>query len=158
MPDRLHDEPPRVPDRASLRAALGPAVEHFEALRRQLETACGAVTLAWKDYGAKHGWQLKALRGGRAFAYLIPHQGCFTLAMALDADEVTHLLASDLPAELLTQLRGGRTSPEGRPVRVEVADARSARLAARLLQARAAGPSRIPATRTASSKKRPGWR
>jgi hypothetical protein len=72
----VFDERSEPPDDAALGKALGRSKAHWDAIMRHVEGIDG-VSVEWKFYGKKHGWQVKALRKRKALIYLIPHQGSF---------------------------------------------------------------------------------
>lgn len=99
------------PDAAHLAQALGKANAAWVALVGDLE----GLALEWKFYGAKHGWQLKAVKGKRSILYLVPNEGSFTAALALRPAAVARLA---LPFR--REVEGAKPGPEGHPARVQV--------------------------------------
>ena len=119
MGSNLNDSS-KKPTEASLAEALGESGEYWDAVGAILDRECGDAVREWKFYGEKYGWHFKVTRSKRALLYLIPKEGSFTAAMALDEDAVAAVRASDLPAELIAEIDGAAIQPEGRPARVEV--------------------------------------
>ena len=99
--------------------ALGKARAHFEALLAAIADE-PSITPEWKSYGKKHGWQLKLVAKNRAVAYLIPHDGYFTVAVALRPAGVAALTKSGLPPSLVREVEAAKGSTEGKPARIEV--------------------------------------
>lgn len=118
-------------------AGLGRARAQWDALLRFADAQPG-VTRAWKDYGARHGWQLKLIAKRRALAYLIPRDGHFTAALALREPALAAVRASGVPAALLRAIAAAKPSSEGRPARVDVRHARDRAIVERLLAAKLA--------------------
>ena len=118
MPSAL-DDAKSTPDDAALARVLADAKPHWDEIVAHLDSLPG-VTRAWRFYGAKHGWQLKAERRKRALLYLIPEHDRFTAATALKGDVLPALRASALPAELVREIERARIFVEGRPARVVV--------------------------------------
>ncbi len=108
------------PDDASLGAVLGRSKAHWDAILAHVESTYEGVMPEWKYYGKAHGWQLKLVRGRRAFAYLIPHHGMFVAGLALSPAEVSRLDERRVPPELVEEIRSAKARPEGRPARFEV--------------------------------------
>ena len=123
-------KPTRPP--AAVLAALGGSKDLWEGL---VERAVASYRLqpVWKDYGAKHGWQLKLMSGKRAALYLIPKDGAFVAALALDDDAVEALPRHRIPARIVDEIRVAKPAPEGRPARIRVETARDADVAWRLV-------------------------
>jgi hypothetical protein len=102
---------------------------------RLVERAVASYGLqpVWKDYGAKHGWQLKLMRGRRVALYLIPKDGTFVAALALDGAAVEALPLHRIPARVVDEIRAAAPAPEGHPARIRVETERDADLAWRLV-------------------------
>jgi hypothetical protein len=128
----VFDEKTEPPNEAALTQALGRSKAHWDALVRHVAGIDG-VTVEWKFYGTKHGWQIKAMRKKKALLYLIPHEGSFLAGMALDEQAVETLRGSALPAALVEEIAAAKPSPEGHPARVEVKTKAQAELVRRLL-------------------------
>ncbi len=128
------DDRTRAPDEARLAAALGKAMQHWEAILEHLDGARPGLARAWKFYGAKLGWQLKVADGKRALVYLVPRAGGFLAALALNDAAIAVVRASRaLPADLVREIVTARKFPEGRPARVEVAGRSQAETVKQLL-------------------------
>jgi hypothetical protein len=128
----VFDEKTEPPDDAALTQALGRSKAHWDAIMRSLEGIVG-VSVEWKFYGKKHGWQVKAVRKKKALLYLIPHQGSFLAGMALDERALVVVRGSALPPALLEAIEAAKPSTEGHPARVEVGTKAQAELVRRLL-------------------------
>jgi hypothetical protein len=130
MPSVLVDKS-REPTSRELAAALGKAHKSWELLLAHLSAQPGIV-VAWKFYGAKLGWQLKAAQGKRAVLYLVPNEGAFVAAMAL-RPAALELARSSLPAALVREIDAARPGPEGHPARVRVTTAKDLGVVKQLL-------------------------
>lgn len=128
----VFDEKAEPPDDAALGKALGRSKPHWDAILRYVEGIEG-VSVEWKFYGKKHGWQIKALRKRKALIYLIPHPGSFVAGMALDEQALKAVRDSALPSALIEQIAAAKPSSEGHPARVEVTSKAQAELVRRLL-------------------------
>lgn len=98
------------PTDAQVKAALGLAWEHFEAL--QLLTA--ACEREWRHYGKKYGWKLKVHADDKVLFELTVAEGLFVLGLSLREQERQDLKA-DTANEWATR------SPDGF-VKLEVRD------------------------------------
>jgi hypothetical protein len=128
----VFDERSEPPDDAALGKALGRSKAHWDAIMRHVEGIDG-VSVEWKFYGKKHGWQVKALRKRKALIYLIPHQGSFLAGMALGEQALEAVRGSALPPTLIDEIAAAKPSSEGHPARVEVETKAQAELVRRLL-------------------------
>ena len=117
MPSVLVDKDSE-PTARELSAALGKAQKSWDLLLAHLATEPG-VSVAWKFYGAKLGWQLKATQGKRAVLYLVPNEGAFVAAMAL-RPAALELARASLPPALVREIDAAKPGPEGHPARVLV--------------------------------------
>jgi hypothetical protein len=128
----VFDEKTAPPNDAALTQALSRSKTHWDAIMRHIEGIEG-VTVEWKFYGKKHGWQVKALRKKKALIYLIPHQGSFLAGMALDERALAAVRGSTLSPAFVEEVAAAKPSPEGHPARVEVTSKVGAELVRRLL-------------------------
>jgi hypothetical protein len=128
----VFDEKAEPPNDAALTQALGRSKAHWDAIMRHVEDIEG-VSVEWKFYGKKHGWQVKAVRKKKALIYLIPHQGSFLGGMALDEQALAVVRGSALPPALVEEIVAAKPSSEGHPARVEVGTKAQAELLRRLL-------------------------
>jgi hypothetical protein len=109
------NEKAEQPTDASVKAALGPAWVHFEALR----ALTAAFEREWRHYGKKYGWKLKVHADDKTLFELTAAEGWFLVAMSLREKE-----RKDLQADAATLALTGEASPEGF-LKFEVRDAAS---------------------------------
>ena len=110
----------KAPDETALSEMLGKTAAHWNALLRHLASTVPGLVCEWKFYGPKYGWQLKVSSKRRAVLYLVPEQGAFVAAMALNDAAVEVMRASDLPEPIVREITTAKRYPEGRPARVRV--------------------------------------
>lgn len=134
MPARPIRQTPTVqPPDDAWRAALGRAAAVWDTLVAELAALPGPPRLEWKFYGAKHGWQVKASTARHALIYLMPRDGHFMAALALNPAALARLAEAGLPVERVEAIRTARSGPEGHPARIEVKGARELGLVRKLL-------------------------
>jgi hypothetical protein len=105
-----------------VKAALGPAWEHFEALQR-LTASCERE---WRHYGKKYGWKLRVHADDKVLYEVTVAEGLFVVALSLREQERLALKA-DTANEWATR------SPDGY-VKLEVRDAVSSERANALVR------------------------
>jgi hypothetical protein len=127
------DDRSAPPDDATLSKVLGRSKAAWDATLEHLRTNVYGVDVAWKFYGSKHGWQIKATLGKRAVLYLVPHGGEFVAATALPRQAVAGLDDAGLPAALAAEVRAAKAYAEGTPARVVVTSNRQLAIVKRLL-------------------------
>jgi Protein of unknown function (DUF3788) len=108
------------PDDATLEQALGTTKKVWDSLIDHLDQLPNGLVREWKYYGKKHGWQMKVTDGQRAVLYLIPHDGSFVAALALNDKAVAALRLQKIPSRLVREIRNSKTYREGRPARIDV--------------------------------------
>lgn len=119
MPSVLLDKS-EAPDDARLASVLKASKASWDGVVALAAALAPKATPEWKFYGAKHGWQLKILEKKRSLVYLVPGEGSFVAALALDARALESLEGSKLPAALLDEIKAAKRAPEGHPARVTV--------------------------------------
>ncbi|MDP1827613.1 MAG: DUF3788 family protein [Archangium sp.] len=108
------------PTDPQVKAALGPAWEHFEVLR----AATATCEHEWRHYGKKYGWKLKVHADDKVLFELTVADGWFLVSLALREKERLELKGDALQA---------LASPEGF-VKLEVRDAASCERALALVR------------------------
>jgi Protein of unknown function (DUF3788) len=108
------------PDDATLEQALGATKKLWDAIVAHLDSLPNELVREWKYYGKKHGWQMKVTDGKRAVLYLIPHDGSFRAALALNDQAAAALRSQKIPPSLVREITTAKAYPEGRPARVDV--------------------------------------
>ena len=108
------------PTDPQVKAALGPTLVHFEALRA-LTASC---EWDWRHYGKKYGWKLKVHADDKTLLELTVADGWFLVAMAIREKERQEL-KGDPAASALGEQLAGAASPEGYGLKIEVRDAAS---------------------------------
>jgi hypothetical protein len=121
------------PDDEALSDTLGKSKKAWDDTLAHLQASVNGVDVAWKFYGSKHGWQLKATRGKKAVLYMIPHTGKFMAATALPRRALEQLDDAGLPDDLVAAIRAAKAYAEGTPARVEVSSAKQVTIVKRLL-------------------------
>lgn len=110
------------PTDAQVKAALGPAWEHLEALRL-LTASCERE---WRHYGKKYGWKLRVHADDKVLFELTVAERLFVVALSLREQERQDLKA-DTANEWATR------SPDGF-VKLEVRDSASTERASALVR------------------------
>jgi Protein of unknown function (DUF3788) len=108
------------PDDATLEQALSTTKKLWDAIVAHLDSLPNGLVREWKFYGKKHGWQMKVTDGKRAVLYLIPHDGSFRAALALNDQAAAALRSQKIPPSLVREITTAKAYPEGRPARVNV--------------------------------------
>jgi hypothetical protein len=104
------------PTTASLLEVLGATGVLWTDLRQYLEEEYGPLVEEWKHYGQKSGWLLKLLRKKRNLFFLTPYDGCFRMTFVFGDKAVAAIEESDVPREIIEELRQARKYAEGRGV------------------------------------------
>ena len=110
----------KPPDDARLQKALGKTKKLWDAIVAHLDSLPNGFVREWKYYGKKHGWQMKVTDRKRSVLYLIPHDGSFRAALALNDQAAAALRSQKIPPSLVREITTAKAYPEGRPARVEV--------------------------------------
>jgi Protein of unknown function (DUF3788) len=122
------------PNDATLEQTLGKTKKIWDAIVDHVDSLPNGLVREWKYYGKKHGWQMKVTDGKRAVLYLIPHDGSFRAALALNDKAVAALPSQKIPPRFLREITAGKAYPEGRPARIEVTSRRDLTVVKKLLR------------------------
>lgn len=100
-------------------SVLGDSADIWEEFVAWL-AAKGVNGQQWKSSSPKYGWSLRLSVKKRNIVYLSPCEGCFQVSFALGDRAVAAALASDLPKNIIDEIRGARRYAEGTGVRLLV--------------------------------------
>lgn len=110
------------PDNDHLSQVLGEPEKLWDAIKNHIKENHGEVSEEWKFYGAKYGWTLKMLLKKRNLFFFTPLNGYFRLGFVFGDRAVAAVEQSDLPGEMIDELKNARKYAEGRGLRIEVKD------------------------------------
>lgn len=133
MTDSYFNRKGSPPDESDLRKTLGnlySAYKEILALTKEFDHE-------WKYYGTMIGWQLKAVRKGKALFYLTPLEHSFRFGLAVRENETEAMLNSMLSATAKEELKAAKKYPEGYPLQLRITkkgDMRTVRVAIEVLR------------------------
>ena len=108
------------PDNDRLSQVLGETGKFWEAIKNHIKENHGDVTEEWKFYSPKYGWTLKMLLKKRNLFFFTPLDGYFRLGFVFGDKAVSVIEKSDLPGDIITELKNARKYAEGRGLRIEI--------------------------------------
>ena len=120
MSASMFDDKNIKPDDKQLSEALGKTNKYWQKIKSSLEKKYGTLTEEWKYYGQKSGWILKLLYKKRNLFFINPQKGFFAVAFVFGDKAVAEVEKSNLPEELIEELRSARKYVEGRGLRLEI--------------------------------------
>lgn len=108
------------PNNDLLKSALGKAYEYWEEIQNTLNSKYGKITPEWKYYGANSGWTVKMMLKKRNLFFFTPCDKYFRIAFVFGDKAVKAIEESDLPADLIEEIKNAKKYMEGRGLRIEV--------------------------------------
>ena len=120
MSASVFDDKATMPDDDILAKALGKSNQLWQEIKKHLKAEYGELIEDWKFYGQKSGWILKTLRKKRNLFFFIPLEGSFQVSFVFGDKAVVAVEKSDLPQEIITELKNAREYAEGRGLRIDV--------------------------------------
>jgi hypothetical protein len=115
-----------APDESQLAAVLGRCKAVWDYLLEAIAEDHAPIEEGWKFAGAKWGWSLRLVRKKRTVVYLTPGKKFFFVGFVLGEKAVAAVEASELPGEIKAAIRKAPKYPEGRGVRFEVRNKKTA--------------------------------
>lgn len=112
----------REPSEDDVERVVGESIATWRALVEWLRGEAGVDTLEWGSAGKKYGWGLRAKRGTRTIAYLIPQDGSFLVGFVLGDRALGAARAAGLPDGVMAIISRARRYGEGTGFRVPVKD------------------------------------
>ncbi len=120
MSASVFDDKATLPDDKMLAKALGKSNRLWLQIKKHLKAEYGELIEEWKFYGQKSGWILKTLRKKRNLFFFISLKGSFQVSFVFGEKAVAAVEKSDLPKELIIELKNARKYAEGRGLRIDV--------------------------------------
>jgi hypothetical protein len=108
------------PSDEDIERVVGDALGTWRALMEWLEREAGVDHLEWGSSGKKYGWGLRAKRGARTIAYLIPQKGSFLVGLVLGDRALEAARSAGLPDGVMTIISAARRYAEGTGFRLLV--------------------------------------
>ena len=108
------------PNNTMVSAVLGRSYKYWEEIKHTLANQYGPLTEEWKFYGASSGWTLKLLLKKRNLFFFAPCDKYFRIAFIFGDKAVSAVEDSDLPSNLIQELKRAKRYAEGRGLRLEV--------------------------------------
>jgi hypothetical protein len=104
----------REPTIASVRSTLSRACKAWDDFEGHLAETYGLKGSFHFMYGARYGWALRFLRGGRLVLAMYPNQDRLTVQIILGPAQVAAATSMGLPPRVLAVLEAAKNYPEGR--------------------------------------------
>ncbi len=108
------------PDNDWLSQVLGEKGKFWEAIKKHIKEKHGDVTEEWKFYSVKYGWTLKTLLKKRNLFFFTPLNGYFRVGFVFGDKAVAVVEQSDLPGDIINELKNARKYAEGRGIVIVV--------------------------------------
>jgi hypothetical protein len=109
-----------VPDVQKLAKALGETYKYWTDIESYVAVKHPGVNLEWKNYGEKHGWSLKTLLKKRNLFFCSAYDNYFRVVFVFGDKAVAAVEQSDLPLNIVEELRSAKKYMEGRGIAIEV--------------------------------------
>ena len=115
----LYDKTKKPADK-DLSEVLGSSYKNWEEIKKFLNEEFGSVVEDWKFYGQKYGWALKMLLKKRNLFFFVPGNNKFKIAFIFGDKAVSVVEKTDLPKELIEELKNAKKYMEGRGLSIEM--------------------------------------
>jgi hypothetical protein len=76
----------------------------------------------WNYPGEKYGWSFRIKDKKRAIVYLLPRDGFFKVALVFGQKATDAIMASEVSAEIKSELQSAKVYAEGRGIRITILD------------------------------------
>lgn len=119
LEELLYDKTKKPTDE-DLSEVLGNSYKHWQEIKKFLNEEFGNVVDDWKFYGQKYGWSLKMLLKKRNLFFFVPRNNMFKISFVFGDKAVAAVEKSDLPKEIIEELKNAKKYMEGRGLSIEV--------------------------------------
>jgi Protein of unknown function (DUF3788) len=121
MPSIFTDKD-KKPDSQLLKKTIGEAFNYWLDIKTFVDENFGLTTEEWKYYNQKSGWILKLFLKKRNLLFFAAQENYFRISFVFGDKAVAVVEKSDLPAEIINELKSARKYAEGRGISFEVRD------------------------------------
>ncbi len=108
------------PNDQLLAEALGNTYKYWVEIKTSLKKEYGDLTEEWKCYGSKYGWSLKMFYKKRNLFFFTAYNKYFGIGFVFGDKAVSAVEKSDLPKQLIEELKSAKKYAEGRGLRLEI--------------------------------------
>ena len=108
------------PNKQMLTEALGGTYRYWKEIKTNLEKDFGASTEEWKFYGKNTWWVMKFYIKNKNVFFFTPCEKSFRISFILGDKAVSAVEHSDLPNDLITELKNTNKFVEGRGLHITV--------------------------------------
>ncbi len=122
MSENAFNDKSVVPDGSKVLKALGRTGKLWLEIRRHVQEKYAPAIEEWKYYGPKSGWTMKLISKQRNLFFFTASEGGFRLAFVFGDKAVEQIEKSDLPKNIIDEVRNTTKYVEGRGLLLEVKD------------------------------------
>ena len=108
------------PNDLLLSEVLGTKYKYWDEIRTSLRNSYEGLIEEWKYYGQKYGWSLKLLLKKRNLFFFTAYKKYFIIGFVFGDKAVSIIEKSDLPKNMIDELKNAKKYAEGRGLRVEI--------------------------------------
>lgn len=123
-----------IPNNQMFANTLGASYKLWEKIKSSLTINYGELNEDWKFYGQQIGWTLKLLYKKRNLFFLTPYENYFQIAFLFGDKAVAIIEKSDLPQNIIDELKYARKYAEGRRLRMAVKKPNDVKLVLKLTE------------------------
>lgn len=120
MADNFFTDKTIKPSDELLSQALGTTYKYWDEIRTTLRKEYGELIEEWKYYGQKYGWSLKFLLKKRNLFFFTAYDKYFSLGFVFGDKVVSVIEKSDMPKNIIDDLKSAKKYAEGRGLRLEI--------------------------------------
>jgi hypothetical protein len=124
--ENIFIEKSHKPTELDLKKRYGSRYNYWIDLTKFVASNFGQTTSEWKHYGAKSGWVQKLFLKKRNLLFFIPYKNYFSIGMVFGDKAAAEILNSDLPEDIISEIKKAKKYAEGRGLRIKVKDKKSA--------------------------------
>ena len=125
MEEKIFTDKLNPPKEKELKKLLGKDYKLWSELVKFVEANFGEAITEWKYYGKKSGWVQKLFLEKRNLLFFVPYEKFFRIGMVFGEQAVAEIVKSDLPDEIIAEIKTTKKYAEGRGLRIDVMDKRS---------------------------------
>lgn len=108
------------PNRQMITEALGNTFRYWKEIKTNLEKDFGELSEEWKFYGKNTWWIMKLIHRNKNIFFFTPCDKFFRISFIFGDKAVSAVESSDLPNEIINELKNAKKFVEGRGLHINV--------------------------------------
>ena len=120
MSETVLNNKEKKPNETTVEKTVGTHFKYWKQIINHVEKKYDNITVEWKFYGEKYGWQLKTYLKRRNLFLFVPYDGYFKVVFIFGDKAVKEIEKCDIAKELISIIVNAKKYLEGRGIAISI--------------------------------------